>query len=168
MYFYIYIRGPCGPLEALLHMCPHTAILYILCICPHTATVHAARGPCGPFEVLLLHMCPHTAMYMCPHTTVYAAKGPRDPFEALLHKCLHTAMYICLHTTTYVSSYCYICVSAGALLRLGKTIKRQKAHPRGVCSTTALVSALFLILEKKNGSKCWRTRYFFFCYADVC
>ncbi len=89
----------------------------------------------------------------------------------LLHMCPHTAMYIFLHTTTYVSSYCYICVSAGALLRLGKTIKRQKAHPRGVCSTTALVSALLLILEKKNGSKCSEHAIFFFVmltYADVC
>ena len=39
----------------------------------------------------------------------------------------------------------YIYVSAGASLRLGKTIKKQNAHPRGVdSSTTALVSALSL------------------------
>ena len=111
--------------------------MYIICICPHTATVHAARGPYGPFEVLLLHMC--------PHSTVYAARGPCDPFEVLLHMCPHTAMYICLHTTIYVFSYCYIYVSAGCSLRLGKTIKRQNADPRGVdSSTTALVSALSL------------------------
>jgi len=60
-------------------------------------------------------------LYMCPHNTVYAARGSCGPFEVLLHMCPHTAMVICLHTTTYVSSYCYIYLSAGCSLRLGKT-----------------------------------------------
>jgi hypothetical protein len=53
----------------------------------------------------------------------------------LLHICVLILLYKCVRR---------------CLLRLGKTIKRQKAHPRGVYSTTALVSALFLILEKKK------------------
>ena len=158
-----------------IHMCPHTAmyvspcrcicVLILPCICRHTGIyVSSYCYICVPIP---LHMCPHTAMYMCPHSTVYAARGPCDPFEVLLHMCPHTAMYICLHTTICVSSYCYIYVSAGASLRLGKTIKRQNAHPRGVYSTTVLVSALFLILEKKNlgfrGANAQNTLFFLFC-----
>ena len=65
----------------------------------------------------------------------------------------------------------YIYVSAGASLRLGKTIKRQNAHPRGVDSSTmALVSAFFLILVKIK-LKQMRTAHFLIFMltdADVC
>jgi hypothetical protein len=70
---------------------------------------------------------------MYAHTTVPAARGPCGPFEVLLHMCPHTAMYICLHTTVYVSSYCYIYVSAGCSLRLGKTLKTKMLSYAIVC-----------------------------------
>jgi hypothetical protein len=51
---------------------------------------------------------------------------------------------VCRRMLTY-ADVLYIYVSAGASLRLGKTIKKQNAHPRGVDSSTmALVSALSL------------------------
>ena len=51
-----------------------------------------------------------------------------------------TYIDVCRLMPTY-----YIYVSAGASLRLGKTINKQNGHPRGVdSSTTALVSALSL------------------------
>ena len=77
--------------------------------------------------LMLLYVCPHTAMYvsscchwalrvcwtgdfssvyslcicMCPHTGIYLCMCP-------LYMCPHTPIYA--HTTIYVSSYCYLSV----------------------------------------------------------
>jgi len=59
--------------------------------------IYAARGPCGPFEALLLHVCPHTAICVCPHTTVYACCA----LARLLKKKMLIYADVCRRMLTY-------------------------------------------------------------------
>ncbi len=105
-------------------MAPHTnmpvcnrACYMLLCL------PYMPESQCGPWwklirkgSVGILHMCPHTAMYVSSYCYVCVL--------ILLHVCPHTAMYvssycyvcvliqlrICPHTTMYVPSYCNVCV----------------------------------------------------------
>ena len=58
-------------------------------------------------------ICVLILLYTCVLILLYMQRGC-GPFEVLLHMCPHTAMYICLHSTIYVSSYsyCYVYMSA--------------------------------------------------------
>jgi hypothetical protein len=128
IYIYIYSEGAVWPVRGtttyVSSYCYRVCIIYM---CPHT-TVYAAREPFGPFEVLL-HMCPHTAieyvLYICVLILQYMQRGGR---VARLRYC-----YICvlILLCIYVCILLYLCprtamyVSAGASLRLGKTMKRK-------------------------------------------
>ncbi len=112
MYIYIYMY-------VYTYVCMY---IYIYIYIYSEGAVWPVRGTTTYVSSYCYRVC---IIYVCPHTTVYATRGPCGPFEVLLHMCPHTAMYICLHTTISVSSYCYKYVSAGASLRLGKTMKRK-------------------------------------------
>jgi hypothetical protein len=77
----------------------------------HNSTDHntsKGRGTewCYICVVILLYMCPHTAVssycYMCPHTTIYVS--------SYCYICVVILLCMCPHTATYVSPCCYICV----------------------------------------------------------
>ncbi len=67
-------------------------VLILLYMCPHTAIYVSAC--CYICVLILLYMCPHTAMYVSAYCYIFV----------LILLCM------CPHTATYVSSYCYICV----------------------------------------------------------
>ena len=104
-----------------------------------TSTLLYVSSNCYICVLILLHMCPHTTiylassyyhirvlilLYMCPHlvSQPHACGPPHRPLS--LYMCPHTAVYVssyccicvlillymCPHTATYVSSYCYISV----------------------------------------------------------
>jgi hypothetical protein len=77
--------------------------------------------------LILLHMCPHTIIYVSSDTT-YVSAYYYICVRILLNMCPHTYYYMWPHTTTYVSSYhaslplgyiCVICVRIPSLLALG-------------------------------------------------
>jgi hypothetical protein len=70
---------------------------------------------CVLILLILLHMCPHTAIHVsayCAHC--WSSGQERSPPKALgvcvlilVHMCPNTAIYTCPHTAIYVSSYCW-------------------------------------------------------------
>ncbi len=79
------------------------------------SVIAAPRLQCSG-ALMLLYMCPHTAiyvssycyicvlilLYMCPHTALYVS--------SCCSICVLLLLYMCPHTAIYVSSCCYICV----------------------------------------------------------
>ncbi len=47
-------------------------------------------------------ICVLVLLYMCPHTAIYVS--------ACCYICVLILLYMCPHAAIYVSSYCYVCV----------------------------------------------------------
>ena len=66
-------------------------------MCPHTICV-----------LILLYMCPHTTICMCPHTTICVLMLLCIFPHTTTCMCPHTTICMCPHTTIFVSSYYYV------------------------------------------------------------
>jgi hypothetical protein len=85
--------------RTLLHMGAFgylSSVLILLHICPHTAVYVSSY--CCVCVLILLHICPHTAVYVSSYCCV----------------CVLILLCMCPHTAVYVSSYC--CTSVAILL----------------------------------------------------
>ncbi len=114
--------GP--PLAVWVQVCTYfttTVYLFYYYTVPSLRLTHAGAGSVGAGVLILLYMCPHTAIYvssyfyMCPHTTIYVSSYFYMCVLILLYTCPHTPicvlilLCVCPHTAIYVlyvSSYC--------------------------------------------------------------
>ena len=63
----------------------YVCVLILLCICPHTAMY--VSGP----TALLLYICPHTAMYVSARTCAYGGLTPAVRREGVRSKAAYTS-----------------------------------------------------------------------------
>jgi hypothetical protein len=84
-----WMTSPCQ-IPALLLRYYYLCVLILLCMCPHTAMyVSSYYCICA---LILLYMRPHTSMHVCSYDCM----------------CVLILLYMCPHTTRYASSYYYI------------------------------------------------------------
>ncbi len=140
IYIYIYIH-----IYTYIHTYIHMSMniyMYIICICPHTATVHAARGPCGPFEVLLLRLarlrfyyciCVLILLYMCVLILLYMQRGGRLARLRFCYICVLILLcrYVCI--LLYLCPHTAINMCPQVARCLGKTQKKKRLMYADVC-----------------------------------
>jgi hypothetical protein len=91
-------------------------VLILLCMCPHTAVYVSSY--CCVCVLILLYMCPHTAVYVSSYYCV----------------CVLILLCMCPHPAAYVSSSCCICVPSNCYVCALKLLYMCPHTPLCVCS----------------------------------
>jgi hypothetical protein len=147
-------------------MLPHTTIcvLMLLCVCPHTtmcvssyyctaiymssyyeeAGAACAHRRVGRMASQRCHICVLVLLCMCPHTAMYVSLYCY--IRVLLRLCM------CPHNAMYMSSNCYVCV---LILRGTAQHTYTHTHTHTHTHTARLLAVLFETERMQTG----RTRY---------